>query len=74
MTRTAAIAETGTIALRGKPSLPMIAVLVVEIIIGYEWFISGLVKVVRGDFPAGLGAELLKKSGDLAFSGPARSG
>ena len=66
MTRTVAIADTGTAALRGKPSLPMIGVLVVEIIIGYEWFISGVVKVVRGDFPAGLGAELLNKSGEMA--------
>jgi hypothetical protein len=31
-------------------------------VIGYEWFISGLVKFVRGDFPAGLAAELMKKS------------
>jgi hypothetical protein len=40
----------------------MIGLLLVEMIIGYEWFISGLVKFVRGDFPAGLANELLKKS------------
>ena len=48
--------------LRGKPGLSMTGFLVVEIIVGYEWFISGLVKFVRGGFPAGLAAELLEKS------------
>ena len=43
--------------LRRKPSLSMIGLLLVEIVIGYEWFMSGLVKLVQGDFPAGL-AEL----------------
>jgi hypothetical protein len=49
-------------ALRGKPSLSMVGFLAVEMIIGYEWFISGLVKFVRGDFPAGLADELLERS------------
>ena len=44
-----------------RPVLSMIGLLVVEMIIGYEWLISGLVKVVRGDFPAGLAATLLEK-------------
>lgn len=48
--------------LRGTPSLSMIGLLVVEMVIGYEWFISGLVKFVRGGFPAGLADELLAKS------------
>ena len=48
--------------LRGKPSLSMTGFLGVEMIVGYEWFISGLVKFVRGGFPAGLAAELLEKS------------
>ena len=48
--------------LRGKPSLSMIGLLVVELVIGYEWLISGLDKFVRGDFPAGLADELLKMS------------
>ena len=47
---------------RGKPGLSMTGLLVVEMIIGYEWFISGLVKIVRGDFPSGLAEELLEKS------------
>lgn len=48
--------------LRGNPNLSMIGLLVVEMVIGYEWFISGLVKFMRGDFPAGLADELLEKS------------
>ena len=47
---------------RATPSLSMIGLLAVEIVIGYEWFISGLVKFVRGGFPAGLADELVKKS------------
>ena len=49
-------------ALGEKPSLSMIGLLVVEMVIGYEWFVSGLVKFVRGGFPAGLADELLEKS------------
>jgi uncharacterized membrane protein YphA (DoxX/SURF4 family) len=48
--------------LRGKPSLSTIGFLIVAMVIGYEWFVSGLVKVVRGDFPAGLADELVEKS------------
>lgn len=53
-------------SLRGKPSLPMIGLLFFEAIIGYEWFISGLTKFVRGDFPSGLADELVSKSADVA--------
>lgn len=49
-------------ALRGKPGMGMAGLLVVTMIIGYEWFISGLVKFVQGGFPAGLAEELLVKS------------
>lgn len=52
--------------LRGKPSLSMTGFLVVEMIIGYEWFVSGLVKFVRGGFPAGLVGELAAKSEGVA--------
>ena len=52
--------------LRDKPSLPMAGLLLIEIVIGYEWFVSGLVKFVRGEFPAGLAEELLKKSAEMA--------
>ncbi len=40
----------------------MIGLLVVELAVGYEWFISGLVKIVRGNFPSGLADELVDKS------------
>ena len=53
-------------ALREKPGLAMKGFLAVAIVIGYEWFISGLVKFVRGDFPSGLAEELLKKSPEMA--------
>ena len=46
---------------RGKPDLGMTSLLIVELVIGYEWFMSGLVKIVRGDFPSGLAAVLLEK-------------
>ena len=48
--------------LRGKPGLSMIGLLLVEMIIGYEWLVSGVAKVVRGGFPSGLANELLEKS------------
>ena len=48
--------------LRGKPGLSMIGLLLVEMIVGYEWLVSGVVKFVRGGFPSGLADELLEKS------------
>ena len=51
---------------RGKPALSMIGFLIVELIVGYEWFISGLDKIVRGDFPAGLADELTDKAAGRA--------
>lgn len=52
--------------LRGKPSVSMSGFLLVEIIIGYEWFISGIVKLARGGFPTGLADELVEKSQGVA--------
>lgn len=49
-------------SLRGVPDVAMIGFLAVEIVIGYEWLISGLVKLVRGGFPSGLADELVEKS------------
>lgn len=54
------IAET-----RRKPGLALAGLLVLEIIIGYEWLVSGLTKFVLGDFPAGLADELANKSPDV---------
>ena len=47
-------------ALRGR--LPLVGLLAVQAAIGFEWFMSGLTKVVRGGFPAGLADELREKS------------
>ena len=38
--------------------LPLIGILLIQIFVGYEWFDSGLTKVVRGGFPAGLATDL----------------
>jgi thiosulfate dehydrogenase [quinone] large subunit len=38
--------------------LPLIGLLAVQVFMGYEWLISGLTKLVRGGFPAGLADEL----------------
>jgi thiosulfate dehydrogenase [quinone] large subunit len=40
--------------------------LLIQIVIGYEWLVSGLTKLVRGDFPAGLAAQL----GDMSKGAP----
>ena len=36
----------------------LVGLLLVQILIGYEWLISGLTKVIDGGFPQGLAAEL----------------
>src|SRR6266496_1165327 len=38
--------------------LALKALLFVQILIGYEWFTSGLTKIVDGGFPSGLAGEL----------------
>jgi thiosulfate dehydrogenase [quinone] large subunit len=47
-------------AMNGR--LPLIGLLLVQIAVGYEWLVSGVAKVVRGGFPAGLADELRDKS------------
>ena len=42
--------------------IPLIALLVIQAAIGYEWAMSGLTKIVRGGFPSGLASELRDKS------------
>ncbi len=44
----------------------LIALLVIQIIIGYEWLTSGITKVASGDFVSGLAADLKEQSGDAA--------
>ena len=38
--------------------LPLICVLVIQVLVGYEWLNSGLTKIVRGGFPNGLAPDL----------------
>jgi thiosulfate dehydrogenase [quinone] large subunit len=45
----------------------LVALLLVQVCIGYEWLVSGLTKIVHGDFPAGLAAELR----DMSKAAPA---
>lgn len=40
----------------------LIGLLVIQMLLGYEWFKSGITKVVRGGFPSGLADELREKS------------
>jgi thiosulfate dehydrogenase [quinone] large subunit len=42
--------------------IPLIGLLVVQLLVGYEWLMSGLTKIVRGGFPSGLAEELRDKS------------
>ena len=42
--------------------LPLVGLLAVQILIGYEWLMSGLTKLARGGFPSGLADELTEKS------------
>lgn len=44
----------------------LVTLLVMQIIIGYEWLTSGITKVASGDFPSGLAADLKDESGDAA--------
>ena len=42
--------------------IPLIGLLLVQLFVGYEWFMSGLTKIYRGGFPGGLAKELGDKS------------
>lgn len=44
---------------------PLVGILLVQIVLGYEWLMSGLTKIVRGGFPSGLADELTEKSEGL---------
>ena len=47
-----------------KPAL--IGLLIIQLVIGYEWLTSGITKVASGDFASGLAADLKGESGDTA--------
>ena len=44
----------------------LVALLVVQALLGYEWLASGLTKLVHGDFPGGLAGELTERSKDAS--------
>ena len=62
------MAETraGPDTLRGKPSVPLIGLLIVQMIIGYEWLISGIAKFAAGNFASGLADALVAKTAQTA--------
>jgi len=45
-----------------RSSAAVVALLLIQVCIGYEWLVSGLTKAAHGDFPAGLAAELREMS------------
>jgi hypothetical protein len=47
---------------RTASHVALVGLLVVQLLVGYEWFVSGLTKIVRGGFPSGLADELRVKS------------
>jgi len=50
-----------------RSSAAVVALLLIQVCIGYEWLVSGLTKIVHGDFPAGLATELQ----DMSKAAPA---
>lgn len=44
----------------------LVTLLVMQVIIGYEWLTSGITKAASGDFVSGLGADLTEESRDAA--------
>ena len=46
--------------------IPLIGLLAIQVLLGYEWLMSGVTKVWRGDFPSGLADELREKSEGLS--------
>lgn len=47
---------------KARMHLPLAGLLAIQLLIGYEWFISGITKIVRGGFPSGLADDLRDKS------------
>lgn len=47
---------------RRRYALVLGGLVVIQLVLGYEWFISGLSKLVRGGFTSGLAEELTEKS------------
>ena len=49
---------TGTTSTDRSNAAALAALLLVQLALGYEWLVSGLTKIVHGDFPRGLAGEL----------------
>lgn len=49
-------------SLAGPGRMALAGLLAIQAIIGYVWLMSGLTKLIRGDFPSGLADELTEKS------------
>lgn len=45
-----------------------VGILLVQIVVGYEWLSSGATKLVHGDFPSGLAADLRERAAQSAPS------
>src|SRR6266568_2119240 len=54
--------DTSTGSSSGSNRLPLAGLLAIQLLLGYEWFVSGLTKIYRGGFPGGLANELREKS------------
>lgn len=54
--------EQSKVGMQDNLDFTTVGFLLIQIIIGYEWFISGLTKVIRADFISGLAQELSDKS------------
>ena len=48
----------GTTSTDRSNTAALAALLLVQLALGYEWLVSGLTKIVHGDFPRGLAGEL----------------
>ena len=55
-------ATTNREEFRRNGRVALVGLLVIQLLVGYEWFMSGLTKLYRGGFPGGLAAELRGKS------------
>ena len=57
--RSASVVRAGLPATMKGRVFPSIGLLLVQVVLGYEWLVSGLTKIVRGGFASGLEEELV---------------
>jgi uncharacterized membrane protein YphA (DoxX/SURF4 family) len=58
--------KTKTETAGGKPSASLIGILIVQLIIGYQWLLSGIAKIAEGNFASGLANDLTEASAGTA--------